>query len=58
MLSHDILIPLFSAAVGGAGVYAAIRADLAELKARIIRMESSSDGAHRRIDDLLQVMRK
>ena len=51
---HDFIVPLISAAIGGAGVYAAIRADLADLKARMMRAEYQSDTAHKRIDDLLQ----
>lgn len=45
--------PFMSAIFGGAGVYAAVRADLADLKARVLRTEIQSDKAHQRIDDLL-----
>jgi len=49
----ELLFPLLSAVSGGAAVYAAIRADLADLKARVLRTEIQSDKAHQRIDDLL-----
>lgn len=45
--------PMMGALFGGVGVYAAIRADLADLKARMMRAEIQSDKAHQRIDDLL-----
>jgi len=50
---REWFFPFISAVFGGAGVYAAIRADLADLKARMERAENQSDTAHRRIDDLL-----
>lgn len=37
---------------GGVACYVAIRADLAEQKARIVNVEKSTDRAHDRIDNL------
>lgn len=47
----DWVFQLFSAAVAGAGAYAAIRADLARLHERATQAKESADAAHQRIDD-------
>jgi hypothetical protein len=38
---------------GGVGAYVAVRADLADLKARMVLVEKSADAAHSRVDQLL-----
>jgi hypothetical protein len=43
---------LLGAFAGGAGCYAAIRADLADLKARTMILEHSNSRAHERIDSI------
>lgn len=45
------LLQVVAMVAGGAGVYAAIRADLAYLRATAEGAKSSADRAHRRIDD-------
>lgn len=47
------LMQFFGAALGGVAVYAAIRSDLADLKARMNLVEKSADAAHSRVDQLL-----
>jgi hypothetical protein len=49
----SILMQFFGAALGGVSVYAAIRSDLADLKARMILVEKSADAAHSRVDQIL-----
>lgn len=48
----DWLYQLLTAGIGGAGAYAAIRADLARLHERATQAKEAADEAHRRIDDL------
>jgi hypothetical protein len=47
-----IIQALIGAAAGAAGAYAAIRSDLAALKARMEIHEKSLERAHARIDDI------
>ena len=47
------MMQFFGAAFGGIAVYAAIRSDLADLKARMNLVEKSADAAHSRVDQLL-----
>lgn len=49
----EIIKSAIGALVGGAAVYAGIKAELSEHKARIIHLERSSDQAHTRIDSIL-----
>ena len=49
----ELLKACAGALCGGFAAYVAIRADLADLKARIKIAEKTSDHAHRRIDDIL-----
>jgi hypothetical protein len=42
----------FGAFVGGAAVYAAIKSELADHKARIVIAEKAIDKAHERIDSI------
>ena len=44
---------IIGAAAGALGAYVAIRADLAELKARMLNVESASKSANDRIDKIL-----
>jgi len=48
-----ILQSIIGALIGGGSAYVAIRADLADLKARMNNAEKSADGAHERIDKIL-----
>lgn len=45
---------VISALVGGIAAYAAIKSDLADLKARMKHAEDANRRAHERIDDLLK----
>ena len=45
---------VISALVGGIAAYAAIRSDLAELKARMRHAEDANKRAHERIDNLMK----
>jgi len=45
---------LLAALAGALGAYVAIRTDLADLKARMTNVESTTTRAHTRIDDLLK----
>jgi len=49
----QLLSTIIAAAAGAFGAYIAIRTDLADLKARMILVEKSSDQAHSRIDNIL-----
>jgi len=55
--SAEFLLQLLIAIGSGAGVYAAIRADLARLNQQAKTTESVANHAHRRIDDHLQTHR-
>ena len=48
-----IIQAMLGAAAGAFGAYVAIRADLADLKARMANVERASDQAHERIDKIL-----
>jgi hypothetical protein len=52
----SILLQVLIALAACAGAYAAIRADLARLHARVDIALMAGDTAHRRIDDLLANM--
>jgi hypothetical protein len=45
---------VIAGAFGGLGVYAAIRADLAQLNARVKFAEDHANKAHERIDNLMR----
>lgn len=47
----EFLIQAMPTITAGVGVYAAIRADLAALKARVDTLEKATDRAHARIDE-------
>jgi hypothetical protein len=47
------ILQVVSIVAAGAGVYAAIRADLAFLRAKVDTLEESAERAHRRIDGLI-----
>ena len=49
----QFLAPLVGALFGGVASYVAIRADLAELKARMSLAETSLNTSHNRIDSIL-----
>jgi hypothetical protein len=49
----QLLSTIIAAAAGAFGAYVAIRTDLADLKARMILAEKSTDQAHDRIDKIL-----
>lgn len=49
----DWVFQLLTAGAGAAGVYAAIRADLARLHEKATQAGKSADEAHQRIDDIL-----
>jgi hypothetical protein len=51
---QQLVLPLFGAFGGGIGVYASIRADLAQMRATVAILERSTERAHARIDDLQQ----
>lgn len=51
----DWLVQVLGAFCGAAGVYAAIRADLAYLRAKAESAEASASRAHVRLDDFLQL---
>jgi len=48
-----IIQAIIGAAAGALGAYVAIRADLADLKARMINVERATDSAQTRIDKIL-----
>ena len=48
-----IIQAIIGAAAGALGAYVAIRADLADLKARMINVERATDTAQTRIDKIL-----
>jgi len=48
-----IIIPLLGAVGGGVGAYAAIRSDLASLKAQMAIYAQSLSRAHERIDAMM-----
>jgi len=48
-----IIQAIIGAAAGALGAYVAIRADLADLKARITNVERATDSAQSRIDKIL-----
>lgn len=50
----QFLGPMIGAIIGGVAAYVAIRADLAELKARMTIAEKVGDNAHDRIDSIMQ----
>ena len=50
--SFEIIKSAIGAGIGGAAVYAAIKSDLSELRARVVILERSNDKAHERIDTL------
>ena len=49
----QLLASCIAAGIGAFGAYVAIRTDLADLKARMTNVESSTDKAHSRIDKVL-----
>ena len=53
----DWVFQLLTAGAGAAGVYAAIRADLARLHEKATQAGKSADEAHQRIDDILLKLR-
>jgi len=48
-----IIQAIIGAAAGALGAYVAIRADLADLKARMVNVERATDSAQTRIDKIL-----
>jgi hypothetical protein len=52
--SAEFLLQVLIALGSGAGVYAAIRADLARLQEQSLNNAKTADHAHRRIDDILE----
>lgn len=48
-----IIQAIIGAAAGALGAYVAIRADLADLKARMVNVERAADSAQSRIDKIL-----
>jgi hypothetical protein len=48
-----IIQAVIGAAAGALGAYIAIRADLADLKARMVNVERATDSAQTRIDKIL-----
>lgn len=48
-----IIQAIIGAAAGALGAYVAIRADLADLKARMTNVERATDSAQNRIDKIL-----
>jgi hypothetical protein len=48
-----IIQAIIGAAAGALGAYIAIRADLADLKARMLNVERATDSAQTRIDKIL-----
>lgn len=48
-----IIQAIIGAAAGALGAYVAIRADLADLKARMTNVERATDSAQTRIDKIL-----
>jgi hypothetical protein len=48
-----IIQAIIGAAAGALGAYVAIRADLADLKARMTNVERATDSAQSRIDKIL-----
>jgi len=48
-----LLQAIIGAAIGGGSAYAAIRSDLADLKARMSNAEKTADNAQERIDKIL-----
>lgn len=52
-MSTDMLLQILGYFVGGAAVYAAIKADLARAIALAEQAVDASSKAHRRIDDIL-----
>jgi len=51
---QEFITPLLGAIGGGFAAYAAIRADLAALKARVTIIEVQANKAHDRIDQSIQ----
>lgn len=51
---RELIFAVVGPLSGGIAVYAAIRADLADLKARLTVVERSLDRAHARIDTVHQ----
>lgn len=52
-LFSQVILPLLGAAAGGIAAYAAIRSDLAVLKAQVASMQESLSRAHQRLDDVI-----
>lgn len=52
-VDFSMILQFLGTAFGGVAVYAAIRSDLADLKARMVLVEKSADAAHSRVDQLL-----
>jgi outer membrane murein-binding lipoprotein Lpp len=52
-IGADLLLALVAQVLTGAGVYAAIRADLARALERAHAAKESADKAHNRIDNLM-----
>ena len=48
----EVIKSAAGAFVGGAAVFAAIKSELADLRARVIILERSNDKAHERIDTI------
>lgn len=53
-IALDLLIALVAQILTAAGVYAAIRADLARAIERATHAQQAADQAHKRIDSLLE----
>ena len=50
LVDSELLKSILGALIGGAAVYAAIKSELSDHKARITILEKSNDKAHERID--------
>jgi len=49
----ELIKAFIGAFLGGAAVYAAIKSDIADLKARMVITEKTANDAHTRINDIL-----
>jgi outer membrane murein-binding lipoprotein Lpp len=56
-VAQIIVVQLVGTAFAAVGVYAAIRADLAQLNARVQHAEDSAERANERIDSLIDRLR-
>lgn len=57
-MNAGFILQIFIAVGSGAGVYAAIRADLARINERAIIAQANANNANRRLDDHLQTHRE